>query len=82
MRSSPCERALPSLGVGGRPLLVEAQKAVEQLLMLLRERHPPHECWRKLTEDRESNALLFEVDYNLGFKTPLPRSLAQEDSER
>lgn len=45
--------------------------------MLLRESPPPRECWRKLTGDRASNAMLFErIAPNLGFKTPLPRSLA------
>ncbi|MFY0526842.1 hypothetical protein ACN28I_28130 [Archangium gephyra] len=30
------------------------KKAVEHLLMLLRERHPPRECWRQITGDRAS----------------------------
>ncbi len=64
-------------------VLVEAQKGVEHLQMLLRERNLPRECWRKLTGDRESTALPFErIASNLGFKTPLPRSLARVDERK
>ena len=75
--------ALPSRQLEG--VLVEAQKGVEHLLMLmlLHERHPSRECWRKFTGDRKSNALLFQrIASNLGFKTPLPRSLARVDERK
>jgi hypothetical protein len=65
-------------------VLVEAQKAVERLLMLLRERHPPpHRCWERLTDDRECNALYFEgIAARLKFRTPLPRALGRVQASK
>lgn len=58
-------------------VLVKAQKAVESLLLIIREKHPTNNSWKVLSlNDREYNRnLLNTLAENIGFITPLPRSL-------
>ena len=58
-------------------VLVKAQKAVESLLLTIREAYPTDNSWKVLSPgDREYNRnLLNQLADNLGFITPLSKSL-------
>jgi hypothetical protein len=58
-------------------VLVKAQKAVESLLLAVREIHPTNNSWKVLSlHDLEHNkSLLKGIADKLGFSTPLPNSL-------
>lgn len=58
-------------------VIVKAQKAVESLLLAVRQIHPTNNSWKVLSlHDREHNrSLLNGVANKLGFTTPLPNSL-------
>ena len=58
-------------------VIVKAQKAVESILLDIRETYPTDNSWQVLSpRDREHNkTLLNKLAGNLGFTTPLPSSL-------